>query len=147
MMTEEKLEEWLNHIIRIPVGSFGIFAIFIGIYTIGDGTISVLDSSTEPVFFTLAGSVLVAYGIRGNKQKISTRNESRIFQLVRVGNIAIIKAILAPGFTSELNLNIKDDVTGQTPLDCAIARDHTEIASLLRKYGGKTSEELKVQRN
>jgi ankyrin repeat protein len=44
-------------------------------------------------------------------------------------------------------LNIKDDVTGQTPLDCAIARDHTEIASLLRKYGGKTSEELKVQRN
>ena len=106
-----------------------------------------LDSSTEPVFFTLAGSVLIVYAIRGNKQKISTRNESRIFQLVRVGNIAIIKAILAPGFTSELNLNIKDDVTGQTPLDCAIARDHTEIASLLRKYGGKTSEELKVQRN
>ena len=98
MMTEEKIEEWLNHIIRIPVGSLGILAIFIGIYTIGDGTISVLGSSTEPVFSTLAGSVLVAYGIRGNKQKIPTRNECCILQLVREGNIAIIKATLAGFF-------------------------------------------------
>jgi ankyrin repeat protein len=32
---------------------------------------------------------------------------------------------------------------GRTPLDSAIAFKHTETASLLRKHGGKTGEELK----
>jgi hypothetical protein len=58
-----------------------------------------------------------------------------------------IESTLAPGFTSGLNLNLKDDVTGQALLDYEIERNHTEIASLLRKYGGKMGEELNVQRN
>ena len=33
----------------------------------------------------------------------------------------------------------------KTPLDVAIMRSHTEIADLLRKHGGKTSEELKAE--
>ena len=32
-----------------------------------------------------------------------------------------------------------------TPLDVAISLNHTEIANLLRKHGGKTSEELKAE--
>jgi len=34
---------------------------------------------------------------------------------------------------------------GDTPLDWAIHREHTETADLLRKHGGKTGEELKVE--
>ena len=34
---------------------------------------------------------------------------------------------------------------GLTPLDMAIKRNHTEIADLLRKHGGKTGEELEAE--
>jgi SOS-response transcriptional repressor LexA len=36
-------------------------------------------------------------------------------------------------------------VNGETPLDWAIEKNHTEIADLLRKHGGKTGEELKAE--
>ncbi|MDE2642040.1 MAG: ankyrin repeat domain-containing protein, partial [Verrucomicrobiota bacterium] len=36
---------------------------------------------------------------------------------------------------------------GGTPLDRAIKKNHTEIADLLRKHGGKTGEELKAEGN
>ena len=146
-MTDEKIEEWLNHVMRIPVGLLGILAVFIGIYCIGDVTISVLDSSIETVFFTVLGGILIAYAIRGNEQIIPNMNEGCILQLVREGNISIIRTTLRRGFTSGLNLNLKNDVTGETPLDYAIKRNLTEIALLLSMYGGKTSEELNIQRN
>ena len=165
MTDEDKLEEWLNHIIRIPVGLLGTLAVFFGIYCIGDATISVFDSSIETVFFfTVLGGFLIAYAIlgneqitpnmnegcilhRGNEQIIPNMNEGCILQLVREGNISIIRTTLRRGFTSGLNLNLKDDVTGETPLDYAIKRNLTEIALLLSMYGGKTSEELNIQRN
>ena len=37
-------------------------------------------------------------------------------------------------------------MNNRTPLDMAILFDHTEIAALLRKHGGKTAEELKAER-
>ena len=84
---------------------------------------------------------------RGNEQIIPNMNEGCILQLVREGNISIIGTTLRRGFTSGLNLNLKDDVTGETPLDYAIKHNLTEIALLLSMYGGKTSEELNIQRN
>jgi ankyrin repeat protein len=33
----------------------------------------------------------------------------------------------------------------KTALDWAVDQDHTEIADLLRKHGGKTGEELKAE--
>jgi ankyrin repeat protein len=36
-------------------------------------------------------------------------------------------------------------MNNRTPLDMAILFDHTEIADLLRKHGGKTCEELKAE--
>jgi cytohesin len=36
-------------------------------------------------------------------------------------------------------------IKGETPLDFAIIRNHTEFADLLRKHGGKTGEELKAE--
>jgi ankyrin repeat protein len=41
-------------------------------------------------------------------------------------------------------LNVQD-IHGETPLDLAIGRKHPETASLLRKHGGKTAEELKAE--
>ena len=38
-------------------------------------------------------------------------------------------------------------MNNRTPLDMAILFDHTEIADLLRKHGGKTGEELKAAGN
>ena len=43
-----------------------------------------------------------------------------------------------------LDVNAKDE-DGDTPLDWAISRKHPETADLLRKHGGKTSEELKAE--
>ena len=36
-------------------------------------------------------------------------------------------------------------MNNRTPLDMAILFDHTEIADLLRKHGGKTGKELKAE--
>jgi ankyrin repeat protein len=40
-------------------------------------------------------------------------------------------------------VNVKN--RGKTPLDWAIKQQHPETADLLRKHGGKTSEELKAK--
>ena len=47
--------------------------------------------------------------------------------------------------TNGANINKKND-EGKTPLDSAIRRKQTETADLLRKYGGKTGEELEANR-
>jgi ankyrin repeat protein len=41
-------------------------------------------------------------------------------------------------------VNAKDD-NGRTPLDLAELTAHNETADLIRKYGGKTGEELKAE--
>ena len=46
--------------------------------------------------------------------------------------------------TKGANLNARND-DGETPLDWAIKRKDIAIASLLRKHGGKTGEELKAE--
>ena len=54
--------------------------------------------------------------------------------------------------TKGADVNAKDavwvedeSVVGETPLDWAIEKNHTETADLLRKHGGKTGEELKAE--
>ena len=54
------------------------------------------------------------------------------------GHKEIAELLLANG----ADVNVKDD-RGMTPLDLAIGRPQTAI--LLRKHGGKTSEELKAE--
>ena len=56
------------------------------------------------------------------------------------GNIEAVKQHLAAG----TDVNSKDG-DGDTSLDWANARRHTETADLLRKHGAKTSEELKAE--
>ncbi|MDP7050364.1 MAG: ankyrin repeat domain-containing protein, partial [Verrucomicrobiota bacterium] len=56
----------------------------------------------------------------------------------RLGNIEDVKQHLAAG----VDVNATDD-DGVTPLDFAVKYGHDQIVVLLRKYGGKTGEELK----
>ena len=63
-----------------------------------------------------------------------------IHQAVAVGNIEAVKQHLAAG----ADVNAKTS-KGMTPLDIVIELRHPETADLLRKHGGKTSEELKAE--
>ena len=45
--------------------------------------------------------------------------------------------------TKGADVNPKNE-DGETPLDKAIYKERTEITDLLRKHGGKTGEELKI---
>ena len=47
-------------------------------------------------------------------------------------------------FANETDFNDMDD-SGKTPLDWSIEFDEPEIAALLRKHGGKRSEELEAE--
>ena len=56
----------------------------------------------------------------------------------------IIELLIARG--ADVNTKIEvGDYKGQTPLDGAIQWNHTETATLLRKHGGKTGDELKAE--
>ena len=54
------------------------------------------------------------------------------------GQTEIVELLIAKG----ADVNEKQYWLGNTPLDWAIEENHTELANLLRKHGGKTGEEL-----
>ncbi len=55
------------------------------------------------------------------------------------GHKEVVELLIANG----ANVNTKDQ--GWTPLDIAIEFEHSEIADILRKHGGKTGRELKAE--
>ena len=57
------------------------------------------------------------------------------------GHKEVVELLIAKG----ADVNGKDDVVGWTPLDWAEETNNKETAELLRKHGGKTSEELKAE--
>jgi ankyrin repeat protein len=59
---------------------------------------------------------------------------------VAEGQEEVVDLLIAAG----TDVNTKDG-DGDTSLDWAIMRNHTEVADLLRKHGGKTGEELKAE--
>ena len=69
-----------------------------------------------------------------------TSEELSIHVAAERGNITVVKQHLAAGE----NVNAKDRA-GKTPLDRSITNYQSETADLLRKHGGKTSEELKAE--
>jgi len=60
-----------------------------------------------------------------------------------IENMKLIHEIVEKLISADADVNVKDD-DGETPLDVAITKQ-TKIADLLRKHGGKTSEELKAE--
>ena len=62
-----------------------------------------------------------------------------IWNAAEDGNIEVVKQHIAAG--TDVNAKLK----GKTPLNAANEENHTEIAALLRKHGGKTAKELKAE--
>jgi ankyrin repeat protein len=61
------------------------------------------------------------------------------------GHLDIVELLLAKG--AEVNVTIQvegGNFNGKTPMDRANSFNHTKIADLIRKHGGKTGEELKA---
>ena len=57
------------------------------------------------------------------------------------GHKEIVELLIANG------ANVNTKAKGWTPLDIAIEFEHSEIADILRKHGGKTGAELKAAGN
>ena len=60
------------------------------------------------------------------------------------GKIEKVKQAINDGANVNVRI-VNGTLRGYTTLDLAIRNGHTEIADLLRKHGGKTSEELKAE--
>ena len=87
---------------------------------------------------TIAAVVLVGCGETAKAPDIS------IHEAAGKGNVGKVNQHLAVG----ADVNAKNgNGDGTTPLDWAIKYNDTETADLLRKHGGKTSEELKAAGN
>ena len=63
-----------------------------------------------------------------------------LYGAVTFGHKEIVELLIAKG----ADVNVKD-AFGETPVDWAIQLDEAETATLLRKHGGKTGEELKAE--
>ena len=91
-------------------------------------------------------SVPVATAEEAVKQHLATgadvnaKNERRWTPL----HIATTKEIAELLIAAGADVNAKDKI-GRVPLDAAIYGKKPETADLLRKHGGKTSEELKAE--
>ena len=83
--------------------------------------------------------LLISKGADVNaKEKLA--DATPLYLAAKFGYKKIAELLIAKG----ADVNAKDD-DGITRLDWAIDRKYSEIADLLRKHGGKTGEELKVE--
>ena len=145
MSIKEKIENGLNNVIRIAVGLLGLTIIILTLWIPLGGGKSDKEPEISMIIVGVFGGILfIRYAIRGNKQKIPNKTKGLIIKACEEGNIHYIKMTLNPfpGVTSGLDLNFIDDWKKQTPLDCAIENNFHDIATLLRKHGGKTKKEL-----
>ncbi len=67
-------------------------------------------------------------------------NKISLHLAAELGNLKMVRSLMKAG--SKVNAL---DSNHDTPLDWAIGTLHNETADLLRKHGGKTSEELKAE--
>ena len=86
--------------------------------------------------------LLITNGADVNAKK-AVEGETPLHEAAAYGNKEIAELLIVNG----ANVNVKDKGTGslvgRTALNLAIMCDHTEIANLLRKHGGKTGSELR----
>ena len=83
--------------------------------------------------------LLVAHDADVNARDV--RGWIPLHQAVDQGHTEAAELLIAKG--ADVNARMKGG--GFTSLDLAYLKEHTELADLLRKHGGKTGEELRVE--
>ena len=97
--------------------------------------------NSPPLFYATTKEVLellIANGVDVNAQ--NTDGETPLLEATYGGHKNIVELLISKG--ADVNAN---NAGGDTPLDYAIRLKRTEIATLLRKQGGKTGEGLKAE--
>ena len=85
--------------------------------------------------------LLIAKGADVNAK---TRSERTPLHPAAIGgHKKVVELLIAEG----VDVNAQEKYDGTTPLDLAIAFEHTETANLLRKRGGKTRKQLEAAGN
>ena len=89
--------------------------------------------------------LLIAKGADVNTK--DSDGETHLHWAIRLGNTEIAELLIANG--ADVNAKFDDGINGRTALDIAKSClwRRPETASLLRKHGGKTGEELKAEGN
>ena len=85
--------------------------------------------------------LLIANGADMNAKK-EQRAMHTLLIATLLGHTEVVELLISNG--ADVNAKYR---LGRTPLDTIIRNNRSEIADLLRKYGGKTSEELKAVGN
>jgi len=83
--------------------------------------------------------LLIAHGADVNARDV--RGWIPLHAAVDQGHTQVAELLIARG----ANVNARMKGGGYTVLDLAYLKDHTGLADLLRKHGGKTVEELKAE--
>ena len=107
--------------------------------------VNVIDTVGQTPLIFAAGrghteivELLIAKGADVNAKTSSEKTPLHI--AASGGHKKVVELLIAEG----VDVNAQEKYDGTTPLDLAIAFEHTETADLLRKHGGKTGEELKA---
>ena len=85
--------------------------------------------------------LLIAEG--GNVNEKDNNRRTPLHRAANQGHTEIVELLIAKG--ADVNAIAGQHMDHATPLDWAIKYKRNETADLLRKHGGKTSEELKAE--
>ena len=93
------------------------------------------DGATPLLIAAVAGQKEIAELLIADGADVNAKDDVGQTPLYFAADKEVVELLIAKG----ADVNAKDNFGG-TPLDFAIRFDHTEIADLLRKHGGKESE-------
>jgi ankyrin repeat protein len=95
------------------------------------------------------GDIEAVKGFLANGVEVNVKGGSimgtPLHYAAQAGHLDIVELLLAKGAEVNVTIQVEGGIfNGKTPMDRANSFNHTKIADLLRKHGGKTGEELKA---
>ena len=118
-----------------------VITAFAAVFMVGciDPHTTFYEAAEEGDLGTLKWHIVSGVDINDNKGR---DGETALHRAATRGKLEAAKLLIEKG----ADVNIERTYDGDTPLDLAANRGHSEIADLLREHGGKTSKELKADK-